>query len=84
MQHSFDDLPALVERLDGMDDADRADVIWLAVQESETGHWKAKRGRVMIELHGVVACADSDEAAARAWYRDARISRRVTECGRAA
>ncbi|WP_334061696.1 hypothetical protein [Limimaricola cinnabarinus] len=84
MIHQFDELPALVERLEQMDPIERPDALWLAVQESEAGHWTAKSGRVMIELHGIVACAESDEAAARAWYRDARCSRRVTECGRAA
>lgn len=84
MIHQFDELPALVERLEQMDPAERPDALWLAVQESEAGHWTAKGGRVMIELHGIVAVAETDEAAVRDWYRDARVSRRVTACGRAA
>lgn len=84
MEHTFDELPALVGRLEQMDPDERPDALWQAVQENDAGHWTAKNGRVMIELHGIVAVAETDEGAARDWYRDARVSRRVTVCGRAA
>lgn len=84
MPYAFDGLPALVERLEQMDESERADALWQAVQESDAGHWTAKNGRVIIELHGIVAVAETDEAAARNWYRDARVSRRVTAHGRVA
>lgn len=84
MPHAFDELPALVERLEQMDESERADAVWQAVHESEAGHWTGKRGRVMVELHGIVVTADTDAEAARAWYHKAMISKRVTERGRAA
>lgn len=77
--NQIDVLPALVEHLDQLPENERDDAIWQAVQESEAGHWTGKPGRVLVELHGVVAVAATDEDAAREWYRTARCARRVVE-----